>query len=113
MSEMEGDGISACASASGADLEEFFKTHFKTDNDYPRDFSIENKVIMDARASLLILSAIDGGRFAPFMKSGKRSTNRWIFELKTPIAIDVRRNRGIYKFIFRHVDADWRGTRNL
>ena len=67
--------------ASAESLVEDIKNGFIPTDDFARDFAGECERIMNERASLLIASAFNGGRFASFIKAGmydkgRRSTRR-------------------------------------
>jgi len=86
--------------ASAESLVEDIKNSFVPTDDFPRDFAVENKLIMNERASLLILSALNGGRLAPFMKAGDFTNGRRLFTLRKPAMHIEKHGSETYVFPF-------------
>jgi len=96
--------------AGGESLVEDIKSNFVPTDDFNRDFSGENERVMNDRASLLIASALNGGRFAPFMKAGKNDKGRWFFALEEPVRHVVTQGADTYEFVLKDFEFQLGGS---
>ena len=82
----------------------FFMKSFVGGDNLPRDIACERAFIVKEKACLAIRAHLASGELAPFMKSGQRSENRWIFTLKKPIIIESVRGDDKYEFLFKDIE---------
>ncbi len=62
-------------------ITEYFKTKFVFTDNIPEDTNQRWKIIMEARASILIDAHCTSGRFPTFMKAGRHDESGWVYKL--------------------------------
>ena len=95
------------ANQVGTELADFIRSKFIPGDNVSREIGSEKTIIMKEKASLLIQTHLSSGRLAPFMKSGRRFKDRWIFELKNPIVVPVVREEESYDFFLKDVELQF------
>jgi len=75
---------------SPEEITEYFKTKFVFTDNIPEDTNQRWKIIMEARASILIDAHCTSGRFPTFIKAGRHIESAWVFVLPQPFVYKTK-----------------------
>ncbi len=81
------------------DVERFFIEEFQWIDDIAEDVAERDRIVMEARASLLIEANCSSERFPAFMKYGWYSSNEksWVYDLPKPIVLKNERSQSEFR----------------